>query len=660
MLTRTRALGTVRAALAAALLAASGAQAQTALPSSPPPGPPPTVLIVDSSGSMAAQEPDGRAKLDAARGVLAPMLEAWPAEGELAVVAYGHRREADCADIETLVPLGPVAPAAARAALDALRARGKTPISGALQHAAGLLPPDRGSILLVSDGIETCEADPCAVAAALRRANPRLLIHVVGFGLAEGEAAQLSCVAANAGGRFFDAGTAADLATALTAAVEAVAAPPSPAPPPLPAPVPEPPEIVRIGLAAVAGGLGRIVDAPVRWTVRDSAGEIVYEGESRALSLDLAEGRYAAVAKAANAQGAAEITVSDDADRDFEVELAAGRLDLALAPSRTAPPFSDLEAQGAAWTLEPQEGQGPAAVPPVARPSLLLAPGRYRVAARLKGLEAAAEAEVVAGAPTALTLDFRLGTLVLEAALAEGEPAIADAALLGWRVGEGSTAQTVRGQARPRLVLPEGRHPVRLSIAGGEVAATAEVRAGEERVARVIVEGGELALSARLAPGTPALADWRDTFWSLAAEDGPAAGRVIDLPEAAPTVPLPPGRWRVSLQSGTVAAERRVTVGPGDRLPLEVSLDAARLTLRAAPAHGAAPAVNTVFQVVALGDDGTPAETPAFAGGAADEVSTIVRAGRWRVIADDSDGRHARTDVVLAAGEERTLDLPLE
>jgi hypothetical protein len=254
---------------------------------------------------------------------------------------------------------------------------------------------------------------------------------------------------------------------------------------------------------------------------------------------------------------------------------------------------------------------------------------------------------------------LRLGTVVLEAALAEGAPAIADAALLSWRVGVGATAQTVQGQARPRLVLPEGSYPVRLSIAGGEVAGTAEVRADEERVARVVVEGGELTLSARLAPGSPAFADWRDTFWTLTAEDGPAAGQVIDLPEATPTVPLPPGRWRVTLQSGTVTAERTVTVGPGAKLPLEVSLDAARLTLRAAPAGGAS-AANTVFQVVGLDDDGTPAETPAFAGGAADEVSTIVRAGRWRLIADDSDGRHAQTDVVLSAGEERTLDLPLE
>src|SRR6185312_16897192 len=67
----------------------------------------PSVLIVDSSGSMAARLPDGRIKLDAARAVIKETLANWPEGGQLAVVAYGHRRQSDCADIETLRPMGP-------------------------------------------------------------------------------------------------------------------------------------------------------------------------------------------------------------------------------------------------------------------------------------------------------------------------------------------------------------------------------------------------------------------------------------------------------------------------------------------------------------------------------------------------------------------------
>ena len=73
--------------------------------------PAPTVIVVDSSGSMAAQL-DGEARLDTARHALADLLEKWPADAPVGVIAYGHRRASDCKDIEELVPIGPVDPKA--------------------------------------------------------------------------------------------------------------------------------------------------------------------------------------------------------------------------------------------------------------------------------------------------------------------------------------------------------------------------------------------------------------------------------------------------------------------------------------------------------------------------------------------------------------------
>jgi hypothetical protein len=298
-------------------------------------------------------------------------------------------------------------------------------------------------------------------------------------------------------------------------------------------------------------------------------------------------------------------------------------------------------------------------VPEIARPSLLLAPGRYAVRAELKGMEAAGEVALVAGAETSLALDFRLGTLILEARLGPDGDVISDATLIGWRFGAGDAAREIEGESRPRLVLPEGSYPVAVNVAGGEVGATAEVQAGEERTLSVAIEGGQLALSVHLSETSPPLEDWRDAFWSLTGEDGLASGAVIELPEAAPVVPLAPGRWRVAVTSGTVTETREVTIGPGTETPLPVSLDAARLTLRAAAADGGAPASNTVFTVSELGADGAVADAPAYSAGAPEEVTTILRAGRWRIVALDSSGRLDQADVDLAAGEERVLDLAL-
>ena len=84
----------------------------------------------------------------------------------------GQRRE--FAELGYLVVPGVVPPeqvAEARAGIASLMARGKTPLSASLRHAAAVLPPGGSSIILVSDGLDTCDADPCAEAAALTTAN---------------------------------------------------------------------------------------------------------------------------------------------------------------------------------------------------------------------------------------------------------------------------------------------------------------------------------------------------------------------------------------------------------------------------------------------------------------------------------------------------------
>lgn len=624
--------------------------------------PAPAVLIFDSSGSMAAKEPDGATKLEAARRIVVDTLKAWPNGGDIALIAYGHRRKSDCADIETLIDMAPVAADKVAAKLKTLKARGKTPISQSLRQAAALLPASGGTIVLVSDGIETCNADPCAVARDLKRARAALIIHVVGFGLAKGEAAQLSCIAENAGGKFFDAGTAAQLAENLTTITETIATtppPPAPAPEPEPAPAPEPPPIRRVGLTAVIAGLGPIVDAPVRWTVRNEKQETVYSGESRALALDLAAGDYKATAEAVNAQGEASFTVSGAEGQAFDVAVKAGRLDLALAASKSAAPFSDLEAAGVHWTLEPLDGQGKADIPSLARPSLLLAPGRYRIGARLKGLDGTALATVTPGAPSAVTLDFKLGTVVLEAVLdGETPQPIEDATLLSWRIGDGDKAQSIAGQARPRLVLQEGVYPVTLSIAGSDVTGSAEIRGNEEHVARIVVKGGELALSARLGPQSAPIEDWRDTFWTLQPMGAVGAAKALEIQEAAPTIPLPPGRWQLTLKSGTVTMVKDIVMAPGSKMPVVVDLDAARLTVSSSPASGE-PASNIVYSVFALDAAGQPAAQPVYEVGSSGDMATILSAGKWRVTAEDTNGRRAKTDIELGIGAERMVNLTL-
>ena len=88
---------------------------------------PATMLVLDASGSMWGQI-DGKAKIAIARDAVGAMLDDWQG-GDLGLMAYGHNRKGDCADIEVLQAIGPDTAAGIRKRVDALNPKGMTPIT---------------------------------------------------------------------------------------------------------------------------------------------------------------------------------------------------------------------------------------------------------------------------------------------------------------------------------------------------------------------------------------------------------------------------------------------------------------------------------------------------------------------------------------------------
>jgi hypothetical protein len=183
-------------------------------------------LILDASGSMNAKLPDGRLKIDAARAAVQAFVGALPAGTRLAFRAYGHqspREKHDCADTALLIPFGDAAAVKAEvvARAGALKAQGYTPITRVLETAAkDFPPPDKTPrfIVLVSDGKETCDGDPCATARAMQAAGAGLVIHTIGFDVDKAARTQLECIAKATGGTYFDAPDAERLAAVITQA----------------------------------------------------------------------------------------------------------------------------------------------------------------------------------------------------------------------------------------------------------------------------------------------------------------------------------------------------------------------------------------------------------------------------------------------------------
>ncbi|WP_417254683.1 vWA domain-containing protein, partial [Celeribacter sp.] len=192
------------------------------------------VIVYDGSGSMWGQI-DGTSKVEIARDVLADLVQDWDAETNLGLVAYGHRSQGDCTDIETLITPAPVDRSSFIDTVNAIMPVGKTPISASIQHAADLLAyrDNPATVVLISDGVETCNADPCALSAQLAKQGVKFTAHVVGFDLDDAAQASLSCIADNTGGMFVPAGNADELSIALAQVQDAMVVEPEPTPEPV-------------------------------------------------------------------------------------------------------------------------------------------------------------------------------------------------------------------------------------------------------------------------------------------------------------------------------------------------------------------------------------------------------------------------------------------
>ena len=208
---------------ATALLAVTGAaRAETNL-----------LFILDSSGSMWGQL-DGVAKMTTAKTVLNRLMGDLPANTRAGLMVYGHRKKGSCTDVELLAPLGQAQLPKTLKALKAIAPKGKTPIAYSLGQAKiafkDAAPGASNNVVLISDGLETCKSDPCAVAAELASKSINVKVHVVGFDISKKDRKQLECIAEKGKGKYFSADSTEGFAEAVTAAVTVIAEPPQPVP----------------------------------------------------------------------------------------------------------------------------------------------------------------------------------------------------------------------------------------------------------------------------------------------------------------------------------------------------------------------------------------------------------------------------------------------
>lgn len=182
------------------------------------------LVILDSSGSMAAQAGENRNKLDSAKFALSRYVKVASVLYNVGFMVYGHKgnneesgKAESCVGIELLKPIGEIQGDAIDPLLEQFQPTGWTPIAASLEKAKEAFAGKEGDqifnkIILVSDGLETCGGDPGAVARQLHDEGLNVQVDVIGFDIQnQDEAAQLRQIAEAGGGAYFDAKTAQQL-----------------------------------------------------------------------------------------------------------------------------------------------------------------------------------------------------------------------------------------------------------------------------------------------------------------------------------------------------------------------------------------------------------------------------------------------------------------
>jgi len=179
------------------------------------------MFILDASGSMWG-EIEGRDKIAIAKEVMAGLIGDLPDNTRAGLVAYGHRRKGDCKDVEELVHISPLDKEGLIRTIKGLSPRGKTPITHSVRVTAEKLKvlEDETTIILVSDGKESCGEDPCPLVRELKESGLRFVMHVIGFDVGQEGRKQLECMAEAGGGRYFTAKTAGEFEAAAREVVQ--------------------------------------------------------------------------------------------------------------------------------------------------------------------------------------------------------------------------------------------------------------------------------------------------------------------------------------------------------------------------------------------------------------------------------------------------------
>lgn len=599
--------------LSAALLGAGPAAAENA----PSPTQPATIVVLDASSSMNTKI-GSASKITSVKTELGAALGTYAGRLSFGLVALGHRKASNCADSEILAKPGELTFAAKDKFFDKIKPKGQAPIAAALSDAAKAQVKDRSlDIVLIADGGDTCDADICSTAAAMKEKSQALRIHVVGYSAKADDLKPLACLSGVTGGTFVAATNADELKQGLTTVLDAVANPASAAAPQAVAAVESPAPPALGALPGVASAVPMIIEAAPE---TPAAPQPQAEPTPQAVEPQASEaaGETAVLKSAAPPLGETPSQVSDAPPvRKVHSVAIAPPPPPPQAALPTPPPTAELTPP--VPTLAPKPAQTVAVqvqlpVPVTfkalvteqgpklqagltwrvfasktspdghgyqllsthreAMPTAALLPGEYLVNAAYGLSNLTKKIKVESGRSLEETFVLNTGGLKLSAALASGEAAPEGAVkfdILSDDEDQRGNRHMILDNAKPGLVVRLNAGAYRIESLYGDanaiVRADVTVEPGKITEATIKQTGSKTTFKLVQTLGGEALAD---TKWTILT----SAGDVVkENAGALPTHILSPGSYAVVADHGGLSYTRKFSIEPGDTKQIEVVVD---------------------------------------------------------------------------------------
>ncbi len=531
------------------------------------------MLVLDASGSMWGRV-DGEPKIGIAKRVVGQVLGDLAGKVNMGVMAYGHRSKGDCKDIQTVIPLGPVNAKSYMAVIGTLQPKGKTPITDAVRLSAEELKyrEEKATIILVSDGLETCNADPCALARDLEGQGIDFTVHVVGFDLSKQDTASLQCLAEETGGKYLAADSANELGSAIGQVVaEVKEADPKPAAP--------------VGPATLKVDVQLSEDQPPldRAYVRVKPGKAeksIAEGSSRN-PFKLKPGSYYVTSKVGAALGGVEAKVEENAQNEAKIILNAGLLKVNPVASEGGEALSKAyiyvhEAEADASGKKRQVTAGNQ------RTVFTLPAGTYQVTAKLGKAAAAQTTEIAAGQKSDLDIILGSGTLKVDVLAEEGGKPVRDAYVRIYEAepqADGKRRQVSAGNQRTTFTLPAGKYYVTGTVGKAVAAKEVEIGSGKRSEETLVAAVGGLKISVVPAEGAKPLKD--AYVYIFEAEKGLDGKRKqVASGHARTTFKLAAGSYYVEGRSGLPRSGVDVALAAGKLSEVTLNINAGSLNVQ--------------------------------------------------------------------------------